>query len=120
MLTQCKSSAVTADAVARVFNGLFRGPFRTELVGGGDEPLYQPRPRGVDLDRITYREDFVNSALHEVAHWCLVGPARRRRVDYGYWYLPDNRDAEAQLRFQAVEARPQALEWLFADAAGVR
>ena len=88
-------------------------------MGGGEEPLYLPSS---DPDRaphrIVYREDYFASALHEVAHWCLAGVARRDREDYGYWYAPDGRDAQAQVEFERVEARPQALEWIFSDACG--
>lgn len=40
-------------------------------------------------------------------------------VDYGYWYLPDGRDARQQARFEAAEVKPQALEYAFSLAAGV-
>jgi hypothetical protein len=40
--------------------------------------------------------------------------------DFGYWYAPDGRDQQQQLAFEAVEARPQALEWLFSLACGYR
>lgn len=103
----------------RVFARCFEAEWRTRLEGGGAEPLYIPSPdTEVQPHRVVYREDYFASALHEVAHWCLAGAARRQREDYGYWYRPDGRDAEAQRAFEAVEARPQALEWIFSEACG--
>lgn len=65
-----------------------------------------------------YREDFFASALHESAHWCIAGEARRKQVDFGYWYAPDGRDSKTQKAFEAVEIKPQALEWYFSKACG--
>lgn len=110
---------MTPRALEDAFRDCFLAEYRTELVGGGAEPLYVPSP---DPDRtphrVVYREDFVASALHEVAHWCLAGAARRRLEDYGYWYVPDGRTAEQQARFEQVEVAPQALEWVLSDACG--
>jgi elongation factor P hydroxylase len=38
--------------------------------------------------------------------------------DYGYWYAPDGRTIDQQKKFEHVEAKPQALEWLFSRACG--
>ena len=88
------------------------------LRGGAPEPLYEPANRSTPAT-IYFREDFVASALHEIAHWCIAGRTRREQVDYGYWYEPDGRSPADQARFSLVEARPQALEWCFSQAAGV-
>jgi elongation factor P hydroxylase len=88
-------------------------------MGGGAEPEYQPAATPHDLHTIVYRHDYVASALHEVAHWCLAGPRRRQLLDYGYWYAPDGRTADQQAEFERVEIKPQALEWVFADALGI-
>ncbi|MFZ2207591.1 MAG: elongation factor P hydroxylase [Porticoccaceae bacterium] len=100
-----------------LFGQCFGARWHTRLDGGGSEPQYLP---GADAGphRLIYRENFFASALHETAHWCIAGARRRRQVDFGYWYLPDGRDAAAQQAFEAVEARPQALEWVFSVAAG--
>ena len=107
-----------ARAITRIFNTLFSESEGTVLVGGAQEPLYTP---SADLRpaQIHFRHDYASSALHEVAHWCIAGPRRRTCVDYGYWYAPDGRSAEEQHRFVQVEARPQALEWLFSLACGI-
>ena len=108
----------SADLEA-LFADCFWAGWQTRLVGGADEPLYLPGRDGAP-HRLCYRADYFASALHEIAHWCIAGPARRRQVDFGYWYLPDGRDATAQRAFEAAEARPQALEWIFSVAAGYR
>ena len=86
------------------------------LIGGFEEPLYLPATDSRAAE-IRFRSDYPSSALHEVAHWCLAGARRRALEDYGYWYEAD-RDAKAQHAFESVEARPQALEWVFSRAVG--
>ena len=104
-----------AHHVIRVFNQEFAESDTTELIGGAAEPYYEPG----SLNRIYFRADYVRSALHEVAHWCVAGRRRRRLADYGYWYSPDGRDANQQQAFFAVEARPQAVERYFCEAIGI-
>jgi elongation factor P hydroxylase len=108
-----------ATDLERIFGDCFFERTHTILVGGGEEPLYLPSSEPAHQPhRIVYREDYLASALHEVAHWCLAGAKRRRLEDYGYWYAPDGRDTDTQAAFERVEARPQALEWIFSDACG--
>lgn len=102
-----------------LFQRCFRARWRTILVGGGCEPAYLPAA-GDDYHQIRYTADYFASALHEVAHWCIAGRERRQLSDYGYWYEPDGRTSEQQRVFERVEAAPQALEWIFSRAAGVR
>ena len=104
-----------AHQVMRLFNQEFAESDTTELIGGAAEPYYEPG----SLNRIYFRADYVRSALHEVAHWCVAGRRRRRLADYGYWYSPDGRDARQQQAFFAVEARPQAVERCFCEAIGI-
>lgn len=104
-----------AHQVMRLFNQEFAESDKTELIGGAAEPYYEPG----SLNRIYFRADYVRSALHEVAHWCVAGRRRRRLADYGYWYSPDGRDANQQQAFFAVEARPQAIERCFCEAIGI-
>lgn len=110
---------VTSQDLERIFAACFRAAYRTVLVGGAAEPLYAPATSPDELHRVFYRADYPSSALHETAHWCIAGRRRRRLEDYGYWYEPDGRSADAQRAFEAVEAAPQALESLFAEACGV-
>jgi len=108
----------SASVLETLFDGCFLASHNTRLQGGGAEPLYRPADGDCAVHRIVYRADYFASALHEIAHWCIAGAERRQQVDYGYWYHPDGRDRAAQHAFEAVEASPQALEWIFATAAG--
>ena len=98
-----------------LFNSVFAVSDKTTLIGNAAEPYYQPGPP----HRIYFRADYLRSALHEVAHWCVAGARRRRLADYGYWYSPDGRDVDQQQAFFAVEARPQAIERCFCEAIGI-
>lgn len=101
-----------------IFHRLFERSHRTRLVGGGAEPVYRPAAYPLEFHAIVYNRDYAASALHEVAHWCVAGAARRLKEDYGYWYAPDGRSAAQQSLFEQVEVKPQALEWMFSVAAG--
>lgn len=103
-----------------VFNRVLGEPYRTLLVGGADEPLYEPGDKNDRWARICFTRDYFSSALHEVAHWCVAGEDRRKRRDYGYWYQPDGRNERQQKEFERVEVAPQALEWIFSVACGVK
>ena len=103
-----------SDDLDRLFRATFFPSYATVLEGGGDEPLYRPG----NPHRICYTRDYFRSALHEIAHWCVAGPARRQQEDYGYWYAPDGRNAEQQAEFTRVEVLPQAYEALFCAACG--
>ena len=105
----------TADQVIHCFNRGFSASEGTILVGGADEPYYEPGSPNI----IYFREDFVRSALHEVAHWCVAGAARRTLPDYGYWYAPDGRDESQQTAFYGVEVKPQSVEKAFCMALGI-
>lgn len=109
---------MNAARLESLFDSAFATSCNTVLRGGASEPLYKPALAEAPA-QINYRDDFVSSALHEVAHWCIAGPARRRQTDYGYWYSPDGRSREVQWDFERVEARPQALEWVFSQCCGV-
>ena len=107
-----------ADDLIYLFNQTFLEQTKTRLIGGANEPLYQPSNPWSDSHCIYFSHDYFASALHEVAHWCIAGAARRKQVDYGYWYQPDGRDPQQQQQFEQVEKKPQALEWIFSCAAG--
>jgi elongation factor P hydroxylase len=116
-----------------VFDSLFSTEFNTRLLGGVAEPVYIPAGCSAadaidvkslvdicDYHRLYFREDYFSSALHESAHWCIAGAARRLKVDFGYWYNPDGRSQIQQSVFERAETRPQALEWMFSVACGQR
>lgn len=108
----------SSRALERLFADCFEGEYDTLLRGGAEEPFYQACRAGAPAV-IHYRFDYFRSALHEIAHWCVAGEARRQQDDYGYWYAPDGRSAAQQKEFEQVEVLPQAWELLFCAAAGV-
>lgn len=91
----------------------------TRLVGGFPEPFYRAAS-GSSLSEVRFTRDYERSALHELAHWCIAGEARRRLDDYGYWYEPDGRTVRQQAMFFMVEIKPQALEKHFCHALDIR
>ncbi|WP_019530335.1 elongation factor P hydroxylase [Dasania marina] len=99
-----------------LFDRCFFQSCNTRLVKGGVEPLYSPADKCCDYHRIIFAHGFFSSALHEIAHWCLAGEQRRKQIDYGYWYAEDGRSAQQQTIFEAVEVKPQAIEWMFSVA----
>ena len=124
--------AAQLDAIITLFDQLFFDAHNTRLISGAEEPVYLPadlpankqsqcnQAGGFEYHRLCFRQDYVSSALHEIAHWCLAGKQRLLLEDFGYWYQPDGRSAEQQRSFEAVEVRPQALEWMFSIACGQR
>lgn len=109
-----------SQRLERVFARCFGARWHTRLLGGADEPYYQPASSAQKEHLLHYRHDYFASALHEVAHWCIAGEQRRQQADFGYWYAPDGRSPAQQAAFEKVESKPQALEWLFAQACGYR
>ncbi len=103
-----------------IFNSNFENSENTRLVKGGDEPIYLPKDDDHRHHRIIFARGFYASALHEISHWLVAGPARRLLEDFGYWYCPDGRDKEKQLEFEAVEVQPQAIEWALCLACGFK
>lgn len=113
------NNGLSYKQLVELFDAAFSPDFETRLVGGQQEPLYQPAVKET-FSVIYFRENYPSSALHEVAHWCIASRARREQVDYGYWYEPDGRSEQQQREFEKVEVNPQALEWIFSLAAGIR
>lgn len=100
-----------------LFDRTFYHSFNTRLIKGDDEPVYLPANEHNSYHQIVFAHGYFSSALHEIAHWCLAGEARRQLEDFGYWYLPDGRDANQQAVFEQVEIKPQAIEWALSVAA---
>ena len=117
-ISQDPGEAREVDQLIALFNRLFSESENTRLVRGDGEPVYLPADETCGFHRIVFAHGFFNSALHEVAHWCVAGPERRLLEDFGYWYEPDGRTLEQQLLFEQVEVKPQALEWIFAKSCG--
>ncbi|NRA71426.1 MAG: elongation factor P hydroxylase [Gammaproteobacteria bacterium] len=103
-----------------IFNQQFLTSHQTELVKGGDEPIYLPADQQNRYHRIIFARGFFASALHEISHWLVAGESRRLLEDFGYWYCPDGRDQQTQIKFEQVEIKPQAIEWALATACGFR
>jgi elongation factor P hydroxylase len=104
------------NQLIQIFNQLFLPTENTCLVKGDDEPLYLPANSERPHHQVIFAHGFFSSALHEIAHWCIAGSKRRQLQDYGYWYNPDGRTVQQQAEFAAVEAKPQALEWVLSKA----
>lgn len=100
-----------------LFNRTFAQSENTRLVRGEGEPVYVPASGQCDYHRIEFAHGFFASALHEIAHWCVAGKARRQLEDFGYWYKPDGRTHQEQVEFEKVEVVPQAFEWIMSVAA---
>lgn len=101
-----------------LFDECFYETHNTRLVRGDDEPIYLPASDKTPYHSVVFAHGYYRSALHEIAHWLIAGSSRRLQLDYGYWYAPDGRTASQQIEFEAVEAKPQALEWILSKAAG--
>ncbi|KAA8734338.1 elongation factor P hydroxylase [Acinetobacter qingfengensis] len=110
----CNNEIQQVDWLILHFNQWF-SHHNVVLIRGEHEPEYFPADSRQPA-RIQFAHGFFNSALHEISHWCIAGHKRRTLPDLGYWYAPDGRTAEQQALFEQVEVKPQALEWLFAQA----
>lgn len=102
----------------KLFNDTFAKSENTRLVKGDSEPVYLPASIDCEYHQVVFAHGFYASALHEIAHWCIAGKARRQLEDYGYWYCPDGRNINEQAEFEKVELKPQAIECAFSMAAG--
>lgn len=101
-----------------IFESTFYQSHTTRLVKGEHEPIYMPANDNTVYHQIIFAHGYYASALHEIAHWLVAGEQRRLLEDYGYWYCPDGRDKAQQAQFEAVELKPQAIEWALSVAAG--
>ncbi|MBV1905750.1 MAG: elongation factor P hydroxylase [Pseudomonadales bacterium] len=120
MLDISHSQGINARQISELFNSRFGIRYNTLLHGGAREPLYIP----ADLHRnvpaeLHFTSDYPRSALHEIAHWCIAGPERRRLVDFGYRYVPPPRTLDQQRQFFQQELQTQALESIFCEACGI-
>lgn len=109
------------NRLVSIFNESLGKEYGAVLMGGFSEPCYIPCERQLDSSimirpaEIQFTKDFIRSALHEVAHWCIAGEYRRNQTDYGYWYRPDGRNELEQKEFFKVEVKPQAIEKIFSE-----
>lgn len=115
-----RNSRKNAEDLIHLFNACFAETENTVLLGNAEEPIYLPASEDNEQNQVIFTRDYFSSALHEIAHWCVAGKQRRTKVDYGYWYLPDGRNAQQQSDFEAVEVKPQAIEFAFSIASGIK
>ena len=101
-----------------VFNHAFALTEQTVLARSADEPIYLPASGDQQFHTIYFAHGYFSSALHEISHWLVAGPARRQLEDFGYWYKPDGRSKEEQQEFEKVEIKPQAIEWFLSKCCG--
>ena len=120
MLVFLPEDSLKIQNLADTFDSLFKESENTILQWGAAEPIYLPCDSDCLFNRVVARDDYYASALHEVSHWSIAGPARRTQVDYGYWYNGDGRNEAQQRLFEEVEVKPQALEWILSQASGLR
>ena len=113
---QNKDAVESVDRLIQLFNRLFKASYNTVLVKGDDEPIYLPADEQNPHHRVIFAHGYYASALHEISHWCVAGEARRKLIDFGYWYKPDGRTQEEQAEFERVEVKPQAYEWILSYA----
>ena len=114
------SEVSSLERIVAVFAQEFGRTENTALIPGAEEPYYQPAKSAASTHKLFSRLDYPASALHEAAHWCLAGARRRQLADFGYWYAADGRSRDQQREFQRVEVKPQAIEWAFSRAVGLR
>ncbi len=102
-----------------LLNGHYLKKYNTKIEGGFSEPYYKASI-GNNKAEIQFSYDYIRSALHELAHWCVAGIERRNQDDFGYWYAPDGRNQKQQNEFYQVEIKPQAIEWAFSIVCGIK
>jgi len=110
-----QTEPIHVSKIQSLFHEAFFETYRVELLSGTPEPFYRAAKTRDEINQIFSRSDFIRSALHEIAHWCVAGSVRRKQDDYGYWYSPDGRDLQRQKEFEDGEAKPQAIEKAFCE-----
>jgi elongation factor P hydroxylase len=110
---------ITLSKLVQLLNDEYLFQYNTKIIGGFVEPYYKAQSNSNPAE-IQFSHDYIRSALHELAHWCVAGVERRQVDDYGYWYAQDGRSQEQQDEFFKLEVKPQAIEWAFSMACGVK
>ena len=89
-----------------LLNNHYLYTFNTVLEGGYNEPFYKPPGDGQTI-RIQFTRDYIRSAMHELAHWCIAGKKRRMQDDFGYWYAPTDERRISRRRFSGWRCVPR-------------
>ncbi len=113
-----ETSVMELPVLLSLLNNHYLNGYNTQIIGGFNEPFYQAAIENKPA-QIQYSHDYIRSALHELAHWCVAGVERRKQDDYGYWYAEDGRTQQQQNAFYQVEVKPQAIECAFSLLLGV-
>lgn len=82
------------------------------MQGGASGPFYQA-PKGNRPAILFFREDYVRSFFHKLAHYSLVADMQRQRDAFEYWYSPCDRFSNEQEQFERFEEKPQGLKNYF-------
>ncbi|HFC29733.1 MAG TPA: diaminobutyrate-2-oxoglutarate aminotransferase, partial [Oceanospirillales bacterium] len=93
--------AIKLSELLNLLNTKFLNHYHTEIIGGFNEPFYKAAI-GKAKAQIQFSHDYIRSALHELAHWCVAGEERRKCDDFGYWYAADGRTQSQQDEFFKV------------------
>ncbi len=109
---------IQLNTLLKLLNSNYLNHYNTKIVGGFNEPFYKTF-EGKQPAQIQFSHDYIRSALHELAHWCVAGKERRKQDDFGYWYAADGRNQQQQNEFFKVEIKPQAIEWAFSIVLGI-
>ncbi len=109
---------IDLNVLVNLLNNQYLNQYNTKLIAGFYEPFYKAAIESEPAE-IQFSHDYIRSALHELAHWCVAGVERRKLDDYGYWYAADGRNQQQQDAFFKLEIKPQAIEWAFSIVCGV-
>ena len=96
-------------AVVEVFQQVLP---QLHIQGGASDPFYQA-PKGNRPAILFFREDYVRSFFHKLAHYCLVGDIQRQLDAFVYKYSPCDRFSNEQEQFERFEEKPQGLKNYF-------
>jgi len=110
---------IALPELLELLNSKYLNKYNAIIIGGFEEPFYKAPVKHKSAE-IQFSYDYIRSALHELAHWCVAGVERRKKDDYGYWYASDGRNQQQQNEFFQVEIKPQAIEWAFSIMCGVK
>ena len=68
---------LSLEEIILIFNDSFSFRYTIRIEGGANELIYLPSNSDCKTNRLIFRNNYISSALHEVANWCLAGDERR-------------------------------------------
>ena len=105
---------ITLSKLVQLLNDEYLFQYNTKIIGGFVEPYYKAQSNSNPAE-IQFSHDYIRSALHELAHWCVAGVERRQVDDYGYWYRMDRVGHPPLLRFVLLSNHKLAIAKAKAD-----